>query len=210
MSFRFNRVVRGLQVLVIGLPAAVSPMCGQAESESPANLQVFQRLAFEIGSDLGLQLPGGAASLGGVVVFPREIGLPLESELARGLGLGRAFDSWRDSSALTLELAVTEAQVVLEDPRRDGFLGPKIVDRLVTLAGRAKASREGVPAAYYDVSRSLRDTVLLSAVESLESPTLRFTKAALPRQGLFDSLIEPLVVLGAVGVAVYLLFAVRS
>ncbi len=210
MLFCLYGVLRSLRVLAFVLPVIVSPMLGQVESESPANLQVFQRLAFEIGSDLGLRLARGAASVGGVTVFPRDIGVFLEQELARGLGIPVVPTPERDSAGLRLEFGITQARVLLEDIRREGFLGPRIADRVIVLAGRAKASGEGIAGAYYDVTCSLRDTVLLSAVGSLETPELSFTKAAMPRLGFFDSLLEPVVVLGAVGVAVYLLFAIRS
>ncbi len=209
MVFRWYGVLRGLRVLAFVLPVIVSPMLGQVESESPANLQIFQRLAFEIGSDLGLRLAGGAVSVAGVTVFPREIGLTLEKDFMRGLGVSGG-SSGADSAAVAIEFVITEARVTLEDVRRDGFLGPRIADRVVVLGGRAKASREGSAPLYVDATRSLRDTVRLSAVESLESPSLNFTRIVLPREGFFDSLLEPFIVLGAVGVAVYLLFAVRS
>ncbi len=209
MVFRWYGVLRGLRVLAFVLPVTVSPMPGQVESESPANLQVFQRLAFEIGSDLDSRLATGVPSIGGVTVLPREIGLSVEKELARGLGVS-GDSSGRDSAGLVLEFIVTEARVYLEDIRRDGFLGPRIADRVVVLGGRAKAWRAGSPPLYLDATRSLRDTVRLSGVESLENPPLSFTQIVIPREGFFDSLLEPVIVLGAVGVAVYLLFAVRS
>jgi len=178
-----------------------SPMLGQVPDEPPTNLQVFQRLAMEIGADLRTRMAGLAP--GNVKVFPREIGLPLEQELVRGLGAtaGQA----RGDSGRTLEFAVTDAQVTLEDVRHDGFLGPSIVDRIVQLSGTAKG--EG---GYFEFSRALRDTVRLSSIERLASPALPFTRMTPPSRGFFDNLIEPLVVLGSVGVAVYLLFAVRS
>jgi hypothetical protein len=143
-----------------------------------------------------------------VTVFPREIGLPLEQDLFRGLRMSGTTAAPVDSTGHRLEVALTDARVVLENPRRDGFLGPRLVDRVIVLAGRAKTPGEGL--AYYDVTRSLRDTVQLSGIERLSSQTLAFTRMTLPRQGFFDDLFEPLVVLGSVGVAVYLLFAVRS
>ncbi len=209
MVFCRYGVLRGLRVLAFVLPVTVSPMLGQVESESPANLQVFQRLAFEIGSDLGSRLAAGKGHTGGVTVLPREIGLSVEEELARGLGLSGA-SSGMDSAAIGLEFVVTEARVYLEDIRRDGIFGPRIADRVVVFGGRAKAWRAGSAPLYLDAARSLRDTVRLSGVEGLESPPLSFTKIAIPREGFFDSLLEPVIVLGAVGVAVYLLFAVRS
>lgn len=209
MVFRWYGVLWGLRILAIVLPVTVSPMLGQVESESPANLQIFQRLAFEIGSDLGVRLAGGSASFGGMTVFPREIGLSLEKELARGLGVSEA-SSGRDSAGLGFEFVVTEARVYLEDIRRDGFFGPRVADRVVVLGGRAKVWRAGAAPLYLDATRSLRDTVRLSGVETLENPVLSFTKIVIPREGFFDSLLEPVIVLGAVGVAVYLLFAVRS
>jgi hypothetical protein len=145
-----------------------------------------------------------------VTVIPTEIGLPLEQDFVRGLGTPGAAISRSDTAGLRLELAITEARVLLEDSRREGLFGPRIADRLVVLEGRAKTLGGGSADAYYELSRSSRDTVRLSGVEGLESPSLNFTRATLPRQGFFDNLIEPFVVLGAIGVAVYLLFAVRS
>jgi hypothetical protein len=210
VSFGRNEVWKCFRVLALSLPATVLPMRGQVESGPPANLEVFRRLAFAMGSDLGRRVGAAPLRVAEVTVVPREIGLPLERDFLQGLVASGADISRGDSSGLRFELAITEAHVLLEDPRRDGFLGSRIADRVVVLGGTAKMVGEGAGSAYCELSRSSRDTVRLSGVEGLESPALSFTKATMPRQGFFDNLIEPLVVLGAVGVAVYLLFAVRS
>lgn len=208
MPFRCPGGLKTPWSLLFGLLATVLPMRGQVENEPLTNLQVFQRLAFEIGSELTVRMSSGKVQ--GATVFPREIGLPVEQDLIRGLRLSGASISPGDSGGRRVEFAITDARVVLENTRRDGFLGSKLVDRVIVLAGRAKTWGEGNTIEYYDVTRSLRDTVQLSGIDRLSSQTLAFTRMTLPRQGFFDDLLEPLVVLGSVGVAVYLLFAVRS
>jgi hypothetical protein len=193
--------------LGFALLAAVLPMRGQVDGEPPTNLAVFQRLSFEIGSDLKIRTGGMKPEA--VTLFPREIGLLLEKELMRGLGGSGTTATEGDSALLRVEFAVTDARVVLEGARRDGFFGARVVERVVVLAGRAKSTGGG-KLEYYDVARSLRDTVLMSGVERLSSQAIPFTRMTIPSQGFFDDILEPLVVLGSVGVAVYLLFAVRS
>jgi hypothetical protein len=195
--------MRGCRIFwtLLLLALSLSPMRAQVQDEPPTNLQVFQRLAKEIGADLRARFIGPAA--GKILTFPREIGLPLEQDLL--LGLGAAPGTAYGDTTRSFELAITEAQVTLEDVRRDGFLGPSIVDRVVRLAGTAKG--EGT---YVDFRRTLRDTVRLSDIDRLASPSIPFTRMSPPARGFFDNLLEPLVVLGSVGVAVYLLFAVRS
>ncbi len=210
MTVRCCGVLRDLWILTASLTVIVSPLPGQTESGPPATLQIFRRLAFEIGSDLAVRLDRRPGPVTGVAVLPREVGLPLEEDLVRGFGVPEAPSARRDSAGLHLELVITEARAFLENSRREGFFGPRLADRVVVLTGRAKTWVEGIPPQYVDLTRAFRDTVRLSAVESLENPSLGFTRITIPSQGFFDNLLEPIVVLGAVGVAVYLLFAVRT
>jgi hypothetical protein len=61
-----------------------------------------------------------------------------------------------------------------------------------------------------DYRESSTDTIGLSDIGQVENPAYPFTRASVPAEGFFDTLAEPLIVLGAIGVAVYLLFSVRS
>jgi hypothetical protein len=50
----------------------------------------------------------------------------------------------------------------------------------------------------------------MSDVESLENSGIPATHGVIPKEGLFSTFLEPLVAIGAMAVAVYLLFHVRS
>jgi hypothetical protein len=54
------------------------------------------------------------------------------------------------------------------------------------------------------------DTILLSQVESIEQPAIPSTRGTVPPEDFFSGLVEPLVIVGAVAVAIFLLFTVRS
>jgi hypothetical protein len=56
----------------------------------------------------------------------------------------------------------------------------------------------------------MSDVVEVSLIESLENPSVPQTHGVFPPEGFFAGWAEPLVLLGAVAVAVYLLFTVRS
>ena len=54
------------------------------------------------------------------------------------------------------------------------------------------------------------EEVLETEIRELENPNLPVTQGTLPTGGFFSSFAEPLIVLGAVAVAMLLLFSVRS
>jgi len=65
-------------------------------------------------------------------------------------------------------------------------------------------------AAMNEFREAMRDTIQVSQVPLLEDPNVPVTQGTLPAEGFFSSLAEPLIMIGAVAVAVYLLFTVRS
>jgi hypothetical protein len=54
------------------------------------------------------------------------------------------------------------------------------------------------------------DTIMTSDVPSVENSALPVTVGRVPESGFFSNLAEPFIVIGALAVGVYLLFAVRS
>ena len=103
-------------------------------------------------------------------------------------------------------------RVVLVNPRRPGLFSARIVDRTVTLALWGKiVDRANGRLLIGETWREERtDTVCVEDLEHLETPGVPATRGVLPPEGLFSSFLEPLILLGAVGVAVYLLFTSRS
>ena len=115
-------------------------------------------------------------------------------------------------AAYFAELGVLDMHVAYDDVRRDGLFGAKIVDREVTLniGARLVEQRSGMLIVNREFRQSVRDTVEVSEIHQLEDPYVSVTQGNLPAEGFFSSLAEPLIMLGAVAVAVYLLFTVRS
>jgi hypothetical protein len=59
-------------------------------------------------------------------------------------------------------------------------------------------------------SRRHRDLIDESALASLENPRIKCTQSAYRRDSVLDKMLEPFFIIGATGLAVYLLFHVRS
>lgn len=113
---------------------------------------------------------------------------------------------------LVVEVRSVALGVGYTDLSRDQVMGTRRITRtvsaafvcLATDARTGKVLFSGTPA------RQLADTVSADDVPALESPTVRSTHADLPSGSFLDRMVEPFVILGATGIAVYLLFHVRS
>jgi hypothetical protein len=189
--------------LVVSLARAI----GTDEPDCPKSLQVMQKLAKEIGVDLRSSEPGVVDSSLSVRVAPKETAWPLEQDFVAGLKSGSVKGEGLPIAAC--ELGLVDARVEYDNIRRDGFFGRRIVDRIVRIAVRVKLEAAG-GSRYREFRKEARDTVGVSDVEHLETPGFPMTRGSLPSQGFFDDLLEPVVFLGSIGVAVYLLFVVRS
>jgi hypothetical protein len=110
------------------------------------------------------------------------------------------------------QFGIEQMSVTYENARRTWLFGEQIVDRCVTLNSSVKLVEQGtgaIPLAR-SFSVTLRDTVPVVSLESLETPGIPATHAIAPASGFFPSFVEPFVLIGSVAVAVYLLFSVRS
>ena len=60
------------------------------------------------------------------------------------------------------------------------------------------------------ISEEISDTVSVDDISTVEDPNINITHAELPTEPFIDKFVEPFVIIGATGVAVYLFFHVRS
>lgn len=180
---------------------------GAGGEEEISNLRVFQRLAREIGTELAAALEPRPVRMPAIILRPREGAWFLEQDFASSFSLPG--DGGTDSS-VALEIGIVDARVTYEDVRRDGLFGPKVVDRVVTLAVRTRYAASSAPPLSGEWARSVRDTVSYDRLESLEMPGVPMTQGIQPAQGVWQGVLEPLIVVGSIGVAIVLLFAVRS
>jgi len=197
--------------LLAGTFAARSFAQGDLEESRP-NLSILQDLSFRVGSMIADSLgsaPGDSMRVefrpGGNTWFFEE-GV-LRGVAAKGLEPNRSVTA-RYAAEVTLE----RSTVRYADPRSDGFLGPKIVSRDISLLLTVRVvDRES---GHFGLTRSFgqsyQDTVRYADIDRLEQPVTPVTHGELPSEGLFASVLEPVVLVGALAVAVLLLFTVRS
>jgi hypothetical protein len=177
----------------------------------PSTLSVYQSLASEaLVTSLGnVRLPDSSRAV--VIVEPAGTYWFIEEALSRELR-SRGVLPVPSGGELRVECAVKEARVAYANVRRDGLLGTRRVDRTATLAVWIRVS--DAKTAQYIVDREWQsgrtDTVDVDIVDRLEHPGVSATRGVLPSEGFFSSWLEPLVVVGAIGIAILLLFTARS
>jgi hypothetical protein len=147
-----------------------------------------------------------------VTLLPRESAMYVESALLQGLSLSPFRIAAAGESELSVDFSIGDIRVEYSNIRRDGFLGSRLVDRRVSLLLSAKAfeRKSGAVRIAKDYAEQATDTIPLSAVPGIESPLLPLTRGSVPSEGFFTNVAEPLVMLGAIAVAVYLLYSVRN
>jgi hypothetical protein len=186
---------------------------GTAEEErsTPTNLEQLRAIAAVIaGSCLDTATVEDSLKLR-LRVLPKEHSWVLEEAIRGGLVAGgaRSGDAAYDR---LVEFGILDMRIRYDGLRRDGFMGPRIVERTAFVSLHARITDSAGTRVLFtgDRSGSKRDTVLVSEISRLETPMLPFTVGVVPDEGVFDNVAEPLIVLGAIAVAMVLLFTVRS
>lgn len=125
----------------------------------------------------------------------------------RGLVPTESLDARYDIRFGIEQIGVTYANV-----HRTWVFGEQVMDRNVHIAGtvRIVEKASGTILADRAFHSTTRDTIAVVGAEELETPGIAATHGVFPSSGLFSSLVEPLVLIGSVAVAVYLLFSVRN
>jgi hypothetical protein len=96
--------------------------------------------------------------------------------------------------------------------RRPGIFGSRVLDRMIVLLARLRLvdRATGVVLMTGERKAFFSDTIDLSEIERIEHSALPETRGSIPAEGFFSGIAEPLVLVGAVAVAIFLLFTVRS
>ncbi len=192
-------------VLPLGAPAQESGV-----PTVTTNLDVLRLLAHRI-----TQRVADSVNVSGSIsckVQPSESAWHIES----GIVSGFSENDWRhtivDSADYVGVFGIRHGSVEYENPRRLGLIGERIVDRSIslTLTVQLQERKSGTNLILADYTEMVRDTIALSDIERVENSAIPMTRGELQSPGLFSSLVEPIVLLGAIGVAVFLLFHVRS
>ncbi len=173
------------------------------------NLDVVQRLASDIGKRIANRLEGKDTVR--LKVYPEESSWYVAAGLKTGLAEAGRVTTADDRSEITAEFFLHDLSIRYEEPRGDAVFGERIVDRAVTLSLAATITH-GIKPIITDerFSQSMRDTVRLDDIERLENILIPASKGSMEEDGFFSTILEPVVLIGAIGVAVFLLFHVRS
>jgi hypothetical protein len=125
----------------------------------------------------------------------------------RARGVLPADSGWTRFAATLL---ITDAKTEYQAPRRESLWGTEVMDRIVRLRGELRIDEGGMLRARAPFSEELRDCVPVSSQQRIESTMIPATRSTVPAGGLFADVLEPVVLIAALGVAVLLLFTVRS
>lgn len=187
------------------------PFAQEEEKLPPSTLSVYQAMSAEALGEAFAPLPAPESLKVAVAVEPAGAYWFIEGALMRALRQ-RGIQPVPDGGTWQLNCAVKDARVKYSEVRRDGLLGTRIVDRTVTLALWLRVSDRGHAQYLADQEwRSERtDTVEVGLLNRVEHPDVAVTRGVVPPEGFFSSWLEPLIMIGAIGVAIFLLFTTRS
>jgi hypothetical protein len=192
--------------------AGVANMSAQPEEGRAAStVSVYQSLAADAIVQLCSQLQPPDSLRVLIAVEPSGTYWFIEEAISRALR-ERKIQPVPDGGDWRLECGVKDAHVQYSNVRREGLLGARVVDRTTALALWLRVSDRQPARFLLDQEwRSQRtDTINVSDVDHVEHPGVAATHAVVPSEGFFTSWLEPLILVGAIGVAVFLLFTTRS
>ncbi len=111
-----------------------------------------------------------------------------------------------------LKLRVLNLAVHYTDLEQGGLFGSKSVMRTIEAEFEysLQDTRTGEVLDSGTPSMKMTDRVQVDALSTLESPSIPRTQSVVPPDSFLDRAVEPFLILGAAGVAVYLLFHIRS
>ena len=170
------------------------------------NLEVMRQISESLGKSLGESIKDtGSIPLR---VHPENQAWLIEGPFIRGMKLaGLSVGPGGDRG---LEIGIMNLRVVYSRIRREGFLGARMIDRSVYVGLSINRPSGKGDIITGEIADSSTDAISLDDVESVESPLIPVTHGKIPDEGFFTTLAEPLVMIGALVVGIYLLFAIRS
>ncbi len=197
--------------LVLGMPAAFAGETG-APSEPPSNEAVFLQLCDEAvqASLRAAGIPDRSALA--VMVADDTVSRFFEQEIITSL---RAFTGTlavgRKSGSVLVDCSIGDPLVRYGASFHDGLFGRTLAPRTVSFAFRyTYLDTAGGVLSAGTLRPSKIDTVAVHNLGRLESGSAQFLHGDPPDDTFLDALAEPLVVIAATAVVVYLFFTIRS
>ncbi|MDI6766548.1 MAG: hypothetical protein QME52_06970 [Bacteroidota bacterium] len=124
----------------------------------------------------------------------------------------KVFDYDSINSKFLYDIGSLSLRVQYFDMFRDGFFGEKRLTRSigVSLAVELKNSLTNEILFNGLLNEEMSDTVSVDEIESLELAGVKRSRADIPNNDIIDQIVEPFVIIGAVGISVYLFYYIRT
>lgn len=116
------------------------------------------------------------------------------------------------ASGIEISISVGGISVVYGQSFSDGFLSARRSERRIDVELRMTAMRfeDGKILWAKSKGSSFVDTVYVDDIPDLQLSSERIAKGVMPQRSAMEKFIEPFIIVGAAGVAVYLFFTIRS
>jgi hypothetical protein len=205
--------------MFFGLSMAAIGGCGSsstletAETPRRSNISVMRTLVGEISAELNSRFGNSLSDTVILHVDSSASAWIVRSEISALLSAGgRRVLTVGEPAPGRVRWAVrgVRLEVSYSDIRKPGIFSEALLDRVVRAEFTSEISNSREIFDSYTSSREVRDTVIENEVASLENGEMGFTKGTVPDLDTWDRFIEPFVVIGAAGTAIFLFFQVRS
>ena len=207
--------MKGLRHFLFGCVAATGMVQGLYAQDSAAtatNMRVYQSLAASIADSAAGLVPAADSPRVAVHIAPADVAWFLQDAVERPFRTKGFRISANDSGTYGMDFGAVGMKVRYANVRRNGIFGSRVLDRSVVLTARVRIVDRARGSVLLSGEResSYEDTIPLSQVDVIEHAAVPATRGTLPPEDFFSGLVEPLVIVGAVAVAIFLLFTVRS
>lgn len=124
----------------------------------------------------------------------------------------RADSQAADENSLAIDVRPLGIGVSYGEAFREGLFGTRRTARKVScdLAFEVTECSTKTIRLSRTLTAAMTDTVDVAEIQHLENPASRSTHGTMPDDSLLDRVAEPLVIIGAAGVIIYLFFHIRS
>ncbi len=202
-----------LCLLLANIPA-FSQLSQEADSVQ-SNATLFRSCLSKLADSLvsvSPMLKGSSVLLSIVASEERPL---IEQAITSGLkrnGCDVYLDSLKGMGVYLLKLNGVELHVTYREPFHERLFGESRSQRLVSASVPYMLSEAQTAKVLKSetLKLSLADTIAVGQISQLEQKNIQSTIAPMPERSFFDRLLEPLLIIGSTGVAIFLFFHIRS